>query len=62
VRALLDEEPAQLTVGTFASAGMTLVPAALAGFRRDHPAVALRLLDLNHPTATAWSARATSTC
>ncbi|HEY3468932.1 MAG TPA: LysR family transcriptional regulator [Amycolatopsis sp.] len=49
VRALLDEEPAQLTVGTFASAGMTLVPAALAGFRRDHPAVALRLLDLEPP-------------
>jgi molybdate transport repressor ModE-like protein len=49
VRALLDEEPAQLTVGTFASAGMTLVPAALAEFRRDHPAVALRLLDLEPP-------------
>ncbi|WP_410614886.1 LysR substrate-binding domain-containing protein [Amycolatopsis sp. lyj-109] len=46
VRALLDEE---LTVGTFASAGMTLVPAALAGFRRDHPGVALRLLDLEPP-------------
>ncbi|MFI5590226.1 LysR family transcriptional regulator [Amycolatopsis sp. NPDC051758] len=49
VRALLDAEPAQLTVGTFASAGMTLVPTALAGFRRDHPAVALRLLDLEPP-------------
>ena len=49
VRALLGEEPAQLTVGTFASAGRTLVPAALAEFRRDHPAVALRLLDLEPP-------------
>ncbi|MDQ7802790.1 LysR substrate-binding domain-containing protein [Amycolatopsis sp. A133] len=49
VRALLDEEPAQLAVGAFASAGMTLVPAALAEFRRDHPAVALRLLDLEPP-------------
>ncbi len=49
VRALLGEEPAQLTVGTFASAGSTLVPAALADFRRDHPAVALRLLDLEPP-------------
>jgi DNA-binding transcriptional LysR family regulator len=49
VRTLLGEEPAQLTVGTFASAGMTLVPAALARFRRDHPAVALRLLDLEPP-------------
>ncbi|WP_410640958.1 LysR substrate-binding domain-containing protein [Amycolatopsis sp. lyj-346] len=49
VRALLEEEPAQLTVGTFASAGMTLVPAALADFRRDHPGVALRLLDLEPP-------------
>jgi DNA-binding transcriptional LysR family regulator len=49
VRALLGEEPAQLTVGTFASAGMTLVLAALAGFRRDHPGVALRLLDLEPP-------------
>jgi DNA-binding transcriptional LysR family regulator len=46
VRARADEE---LTVGTFASAGMTLVPAALAGFRRDHPGVALRLLDLEPP-------------
>ncbi|MET8849195.1 LysR substrate-binding domain-containing protein [Amycolatopsis sp. NPDC004625] len=46
VRARLDEE---LTVGTFASAGATLVPAALAGFRRDHPGVALRLLDLEPP-------------
>lgn len=46
VRARLDEE---LTVGTFASAGMTLVPAALAAFRRDHPGVALRLLDLEPP-------------
>ncbi|MBE1493083.1 DNA-binding transcriptional LysR family regulator [Amycolatopsis lexingtonensis] len=49
VRALLDEQPAQLAVGTFASAGSTLVPAALADFRRDHPAVALRLLDLEPP-------------
>ena len=49
VRALLDAEPSQLTVGTFASAGMTLVPTALAGFRRDHPGVALRLLDLEPP-------------
>lgn len=49
VRALLGEEPAQLTVGTFASAGATLVPAALAGFREAHPAVALRLLDLEPP-------------
>ncbi|NBH12528.1 LysR substrate-binding domain-containing protein, partial [Amycolatopsis sp. SID8362] len=44
-----DEQPAQLAVGTFASAGSTLVPAALADFRRDHPAVALRLLDLEPP-------------
>lgn len=47
--ALLHGEPAQLTVGTFASAGMTLVPGALAEFRRNHPAVALRLLDLEPP-------------
>jgi DNA-binding transcriptional LysR family regulator len=49
VRALLGEEPAQLTVGTFASAGATLVPPALAGFREAHPTVALRLLDLEPP-------------
>jgi molybdate transport repressor ModE-like protein len=49
VRALRGAEPAQLTVGAFASAGTTLVPAALAEFRRDHPAVALRLLDLEPP-------------
>ncbi|WP_372665758.1 LysR family transcriptional regulator [Amycolatopsis kentuckyensis] len=47
--AVLRAEPARLAVGTFASAGTALVPAALAEFRRAHPAVALRLLDLEPP-------------
>lgn len=47
--AVLRAEPAQLAVGTFASAGTALVPAVLAEFRRAHPVVALRLLDLEPP-------------
>jgi DNA-binding transcriptional LysR family regulator len=38
-----------LSVGTFASAGKTLVPAALARFRRAYPRVRLSLLDLEPP-------------
>ena len=49
VRAMLGEAPAPLALGTFASAGQSLVPEALAGFRRHHPSVALRLLDLEPP-------------
>src|ERR1700688_4294397 len=33
VQAMLGSQPSQLTVGTFASAGQTLVPRALAQFR-----------------------------
>lgn len=49
LRAMLAEQPVQLSVGTFASAGQVLVPDALAGFRGKHPSVALRLLDLEPP-------------
>jgi DNA-binding transcriptional LysR family regulator len=49
VQAMLGAQPSQLTVGTFASAGQTLVPQALAQFRRRHPDVALTLLDLEPP-------------
>jgi DNA-binding transcriptional LysR family regulator len=38
-----------LSVGTFASAGKTLVPAAFARFRRAYPQVRLSLLDLEPP-------------
>jgi DNA-binding transcriptional LysR family regulator len=38
-----------LSVGTFASAGKALVPAALATFRRAHPQVRLSLLDIEPP-------------
>ncbi|WP_158847858.1 LysR family transcriptional regulator [Saccharothrix deserti] len=38
-----------LSVGTFASAGQALVPAALATFRRAHPQVRLSLLDIEPP-------------
>ncbi|HEX3791212.1 MAG TPA: LysR family transcriptional regulator [Pseudonocardiaceae bacterium] len=49
VRALLGRSPAQLSIGEFATAGQTLVPAALASFRREHPTVRLSLLDLEPP-------------
>jgi len=49
VRAMLGAQPARLAVGTFASAGQSLVPRALARFRRHHPGVALTLLDLEPP-------------
>ena len=46
VQVLLDRQPTHLAVGTFASAGQTLVPSALARFRREYPDVALALRDL----------------
>lgn len=49
VHTLLDRQPTRLTVGAFASAGQTLVPAALAGFRHEFPDVALMLRDLEPP-------------
>jgi len=49
VQAMLGAEPSRLAVGTFASAGQSLVPRALARFRRSHPGVALTLLDLEPP-------------
>ena len=49
VRAVLGAQPRRLAVGTFASAGQSLVPGALARFRRHHPDVALALADLEPP-------------
>jgi DNA-binding transcriptional LysR family regulator len=49
VAAMLGAQPRRLAVGTFASAGQSLVPGALARFRRQHPDVALSLLDLEPP-------------
>nr|WP_042197597.1 LysR family transcriptional regulator [Kibdelosporangium sp. MJ126-NF4]CEL23061.1 putative LysR-family transcriptional regulator [Kibdelosporangium sp. MJ126-NF4]CTQ90199.1 putative LysR-family transcriptional regulator [Kibdelosporangium sp. MJ126-NF4] len=49
VQVLLDRQPTQLAVGTFASAGQTLVPTALARFRHQYPDVALSLRDLEPP-------------
>jgi DNA-binding transcriptional LysR family regulator len=49
VRAMLGAQPSRLAAGTFASAGQSLVPQALAQFRRDHPGVDLTLLDLEPP-------------
>ena len=49
VRAALGAGPARLSVGTFASAGQSLVPQALARFRQHHPDLALALLDLEPP-------------
>ena len=49
VRAMLGTQPRRLAVGTFASAGQSLVPAALARYRSHHPDVALSLTDLEPP-------------
>ena len=49
VQAMLGAQPSRLAVGTFASAGQSLVPRALARFRRRHPDVALALHDLEPP-------------
>lgn len=49
VRAMVHAQPAHLAVGTFASAGQSLVPRALARFRGHHPGAALTLLDLEPP-------------
>ncbi|TDQ50312.1 LysR family transcriptional regulator [Actinorugispora endophytica] len=49
VRATLGEHPPALTLGAFASAGKTLVPRALAAFRRAHPHVRLALSDVEPP-------------
>lgn len=49
VQAMLGAQPSRLAVGTFASAGQSLVPKALARFRRRHPDVALTLHDLEPP-------------
>jgi molybdate transport repressor ModE-like protein len=49
VQEMLGAEPRRLAVGAFASAGQSLVPGALAKFRRHHPDVALSLLDLEPP-------------
>ena len=49
VRGMLGTQPAHLAVGTFASAGQSLVPKALARFRGHHPDAALTLSDLEPP-------------
>lgn len=49
VSALLATQPQNLALGTFATAGTVLVPAALAALRRDHPGVQLSLRDLEPP-------------
>jgi DNA-binding transcriptional LysR family regulator len=50
VRALLGAQPRRLAIGTFTTAGVSLVPTVLATFRRDHPDVRLSLQDLEPPT------------
>jgi DNA-binding transcriptional LysR family regulator len=49
VAALRGRPPSRLAMGTFATAGQTIVPAALAEFRRGHPGVVLSLQDLEPP-------------
>jgi DNA-binding transcriptional LysR family regulator len=49
VRAMLGAQPSRLAVGTFASGGQSIVPRALARFRRRYPGTALALLDVEPP-------------
>ncbi|WP_017537390.1 MULTISPECIES: LysR family transcriptional regulator [Nocardiopsis] len=49
VRAAAGEAPRRLALGAFASAGKTLVPSALAAFRRARPEVRLALSDVEPP-------------
>ena len=49
VSSALGAEPRHIAIGTFATAGAVLVPAALAALRERHPAVQLSLLDLEPP-------------
>nr|WP_279581155.1 LysR family transcriptional regulator [Fodinicola feengrottensis] len=49
VAAAAGRAPQRLAIGTFATAGKTLVPRALAALRRRHPAADLSLLDLEPP-------------
>lgn len=49
VAELLGRTPTRLALGAFPTAGQNLVPAALAGFRRTHPAVRLALRELEPP-------------
>jgi len=49
VRATLGQHPSTLSLGAFASAGTTLLPSALAEFRRAHPHVRLALSDVEPP-------------
>jgi DNA-binding transcriptional LysR family regulator len=49
VRALVGERPRRLAIGTFTTAGVSLVPRVLAAFREAHPDVRLSLQDLEPP-------------
>jgi DNA-binding transcriptional LysR family regulator len=49
VAAAAGRAPQRLAIGTFATAGKTLVPGALAALRRRHPGADLSLLDLEPP-------------
>lgn len=46
---LLNEQRQRLAIGTFTTAGVSIVPDVLATFRRRHPAVRLSLQDLEPP-------------
>jgi DNA-binding transcriptional LysR family regulator len=49
VREAQGEQPERLALGTFATAGKTLVPAALAALKRRYPRAELSLLDVEPP-------------
>lgn len=49
VRAAVEAEPYRLSVGTFATAAMALLPEALAALRQRYPAVELSLVDIEPP-------------
>ena len=62
MRATLGQHPSTLSLGAFASAGTTLLPSALAEFRRAHPHVRLALSDVEPPDGYGLAPPATSTC
>ncbi|CAG6396598.1 LysR substrate-binding domain-containing protein [Streptomyces cocklensis] len=49
VEAALGDQPQRLALGTFATAGQVLVPAALASLQRRYPRAELSLVDLEPP-------------
>jgi DNA-binding transcriptional LysR family regulator len=52
LKAMLDLKTGRLRLGAFATAGAALVPRAISEFRREHPAVEVRLIEVDPDEAT----------